>query len=74
MKSKTVRFLRPLPISINFTGLHQIEWPLQASHTIDNTTQIWKFAWTTIRKLDAGTLLLALISSPVLAKKKSLSF
>ena len=40
MKSKTVCFFRPSPISTNFTGLHQSEWLLQAPHTIDNNTQI----------------------------------
>ena len=47
MKSKTVCFFHPSPISTNFTGLHQREWPLQASQTIDNNAQIWKFACAT---------------------------
>ena len=72
MKSKTVCFFRPSPILTNFTGLHKSEWLLQASHTIDNNTQIWKFACTTKKAscLHAFTGC-ETYSSPVLAKNKS---
>ena len=58
MKSKTVCFFHPSPILTNCTGLHQSEWLLQASHTIDNNTQILKVACTSkkARSTHAGVL------------------
>ena len=60
MKSKTVCFFHPSPISTNFTGLHQSEWPLQAPHTINmTTTHKFKKLHALQRRLDAHTVLLA---------------